>query len=87
MAVRIMTVVCQKRRWKLCDVVNGPQKKLLMEEIWMDGCLGDTRAVVYVLFTASSQHRDLDPLIHLFIIFIKPYPFSNFNKNTMPCWL
>lgn len=36
MAVRIMTVVCQKRRWKLCDVVNGPQKKkkLLMEEIW-----------------------------------------------------
>lgn len=49
--------------------------------------LGDTRAVVYVLFTTSSQHRDVDPLIHVFIIFIKPYPFSNFNKNTMPCWL
>lgn len=72
MAVRIMTVVCQKRRWKLCDVVNGPQKK---KKTSYGRNLGDTRAVVYVLFTTSSQHRDVDPLISFNYYFYQTIPF------------
>lgn len=37
--------------------------------------LGDTRAVVYVLSTTSSQHRDIDPLISFNYYFYQTIPF------------
>lgn len=88
MAVRIMTVVCQKQRWKQRDVVIAPQKIFLGRGL--NGWLGDTSncclhplllPAVSVVFSFYHDH-DL-PLNLTTFFFFKPKPqfFSNLDQE------